>query len=117
MDSKLIKNRIKMIVKEVMKKVHRKDYKGVEGVVDEIKIGIEDFISTMVCIEEMLDSEDCIDEVTDDAEIIIYELVEGVHYRAAYRLTLYGDELFITMEFEFFITETGMRSILKGINV
>ncbi len=117
MDTELIKNRIKIIVKEVMKKVHRKDYKGVESVVDEIKIGIEDFIDTMKCIEEMLDSEDCIDEVNDDTEIIIYELVEGVHYRADHRLTLYGDELFITMEFEFFITETEITSILRGINV
>ncbi|GFI22880.1 hypothetical protein IMSAGC011_01656 [Lachnospiraceae bacterium] len=117
MDSKLIKNCIKIIVKEVMKKVHRKDYKGVEGIVNEIKIGIEDFINTMKCIEEMLDLEDCIDEVNDDTDIIIYELVEEAHYRADHRLKLYGDELFITMEFEFFITETGMTSILRGINV
>ena len=37
MDTELIKNRIKIIVKEVMKKVHRKDYKGVESVVEDRK--------------------------------------------------------------------------------
>ena len=116
MDPKLIKNRIKMIVKEVMKKVHNKDYEGVEGVVDKVEMGIEKFIGTMKCIEKMMDSEDSIDEVSDDEEINFLKPVGGVHYRAYHLLKTCGDDLFIAMEFEFLLTETGIISILQAVN-
>ncbi|MDE6055555.1 MAG: hypothetical protein K2G55_17770 [Lachnospiraceae bacterium] len=118
MEVQTIEKHANKIVKEVMKKVHNKDYKGVEGVVDEIEIGIDDFIETMQIIEEqMMDPEDSIDEIADDVGIDFYEMADGSCYRSDHRLTLYGDEMFITIEFEFRITETGVKSILRGVNV
>lgn len=118
MEVQTVKKFANKIVKEVMAKVHNKDYKGIENVVDEIEIGIDGFIETMQIIEEqMMDPEDSIDEVSDDVEIDFYEVSDGSCYKTDHRLTLYGDEMFITMEFEFHITETGIRSILRGVNV
>ena len=118
MEVQTIENYANKIVKEVMKKVHNKDYKGVESVVDEIEIGIDGFIETMQIIEEqMMDPEDSIDEIADDVKIDVYEVVDGSCYRSDYGLMLYGDKMFIMMEFEFRITETGVKSILRGVNV
>lgn len=118
MEAQTIEIYANKIVKEVMKKVHNKDYKGVESAVDEIATGIEDFVDTMQWIEEqMMDPEDSIDEIADDVEVNVYEIADGSFFRCDYQLTLYGDEMFITMEFEFYKTETGVKSILRGVNV
>ena len=116
MEVEVIERYAKDVLKEVMKKVHNKDYKGVESVVDEIEM--DDFIETMQIIEEqMMDPEDSIDELVDSGEADFYELADGSCYRMDHRLMLYRDEMFITMEFEFRIIETGIKSILRGINV
>lgn len=118
MEVQTIEKHVNKIVKEVMAKVHNKDYKSIESVVDEIGIGIDGFIETMRIIEEqMMDPEDSIDEVADDVKIDFYEMADGSCYKTDHRLTLYGDEMFITMEFEFHLTETGIRSILRCVNV
>jgi len=116
MEVETIERYAKNVIKEVMKKVHNKDYEGVEGVVDKVEMGIENFIGTMKCIEKMMDSEDSIDEVSDDEEINFLKPVGGVHYRAYHLLKTCGDDLFIAMEFEFLLTETGIISILQAVN-
>ena len=62
-------------------------------------------------------AEDSIDEIADDVKIDVYEVADGSCYRSDYGLMLYGDKMFIMMEFEFRITETGVKSILRGVNV
>lgn len=117
METETIERYAKNVIKEVIRKVHNKDYKGVEEVVDEVEMGIENFIGTMKCIEKMMDPEDSIDEVLADEEINFGKLMRGTDYRAYYLLKTCGDDLFIAMEFEFILTETGIISILQAVNV
>lgn len=117
MEKEKIEQHAKNILKEVLVKLHNKDYEGVEEVVDELKTGMRGLLDIMGCVEEMMDPEDSIDELSVDEDINFFEIFNETDYRINYMLKSYGDELGVYMELDFIVTETGIKSVLRTIDI
>ena len=117
MEKERIEQQAKNILREVLVKLHNKDYERVEEVVDELKMGMKGLLDIMGCVEEMMDPEDSIDELSADEDINFFETFNEADYRINYMLKSYGDKLGVYMDLDFIVTETGIKSVLRTIDI
>lgn len=117
MDIEKIKQNAKNVLREVLKRLHSRDYDHVLEVVDEIEIGMDGLIAAMGCINVMIDPEDNIDELLDDEEIRFLEVTKGTEYMIDYELKSCGDGLSVQLQMDFFVSETGVKSVLRTIDI
>lgn len=117
MDAEKIKQNAESVLREVLKKLHNRDYGHMLEVVDEIKIGMDGLLAAMECINMMMDPEDDIDELSGDEEISFREVTKGVEYMIDHELKSCGDGLNTQLQIDFYISETGVRSVLRTIDI
>ncbi len=75
----------------------------------------------MECVRMMIDPEDDIDELSDDElsndEIHFYEITKDLEYTIEYELRSCGDGLEVMLFLDFYVSEIGIRSVLRTIDI